>query len=868
MNNVVVDIIIPIYNAYEDLKLCLDSIYKHTNLKKNRLILINDNSTDQNIRDFLDAQKNENIIVIHNPTNRGFSNNINTGMSQSEENDVLLLNSDTVVTANWLTKIQACAYSSKEIGTVTPLSNNATICSVPNFCEENSLPKGLTLDETAEIVERISLKKYPEITVAHGFCMYVKREVINAIGMFDAQTFGKGYGEENDFCNRAGQIGYKHVMCDDTYILHTGTRSFSDEEKKACIKEHDKILRLRYPGQMHANDIFTSRNPSPEISEHLKPFFAMGSKRKNILYVLQADFKMGADDNVGGTQLHVKHLTKVMRKTWNVFVAARDKEYLNLTLYTPDEEFGWRFYIGEKPAYYCFNDRKINRIFREIISGFKIEVVHIHHLGTLSFDVVEIAKELGLTLLFSLHDYTMIGPSEKLLDENYRIINRDQETPSTWTGYLSKEKGIYKGVNYTDVWRKKCAEVLGLCDVLIVPNSSVRDVYESFYPELVDKISVIEHGYEFEANDIEDILCTDQVKWCVEELIPYGDTYKLSGWVYLDNTNGNRVKDIYIQLLEAECFKLFLPVAKDKRLDIKAQLGREVEGFETLIPSKYISDSLGYRIICRTEAGNFGSKDIKKVGVNAIKPEKKKLNVAFIGALTVEKGAKAIYELVRDHDSSVNWFLFGNIGYYKLRLVNKKNFHWFGIYNSNDLPMLMRAYDIDLICVLSIWNETYSYTLSEALLCNVPVWVSDLGALGQRVRAAAKECCIPVDNLVPALSDCIDSLARDPDKLTSVKAKQSLIKVRSLNEMCNDYCELYSKIVKQGHYENADYRFLSDGNGTVSICNEGQGDAVKNEEYELITGSVAYRLFRKLANHNFVGKNMIRRVLKKIVRYE
>ncbi len=870
MNNSSVDIIIPIYNAFEDLKLCLESVYKYTDLQKNRLILINDNSTDPNIRSYLDAQARENIIVIHNPTNKGFSNNINIGMNQSEENDVLLLNSDTVVTSNWLTKIQACAYSSKEIGTVTPLSNNATICSVPNFCEENSLPKGLSLEETAEIVERVSLKKYPEITVAHGFCMYIKREVIDAIGMFDAETFEKGYGEENDFCNRAGQIGYRHVMCDDTYILHTGTKSFLSAEKEEYIKKHDSILRSRYPKQMHVNDVYTSNNPNPEISENLKPFFAMGRERKNILYVLQADFKLGADDNVGGTQLHVKHLTKTMRKTWNVFVAARDNDHLNLTLYTPDEEFEWRYRIGERPAYYRFNDKNLNKIFREIISGFQIDVVHIHHLGTLSFDVAEIAKELGLPLIFPLHDYTMVGPSEKLLDENYRIITKDQEAPSTWTEYLNREKEIYKGVNYTDIWRKKSFEVLDLCDSLIVPNSSVKEVYESFFPELRGKVSVIEHGYEFETNIIEDISYTDDVKWCVDEQVPYGDIGQISGWVYLDNDKDYRVKDIYIQLLTDETPQLLIPISKAKRPDIKAQLGREVEGFETFIPQKYISDNPRFRVICHTEFGDFGSVDTNKVNAHNVpsKPAKKKLNVAFIGALTVEKGARAIYELIKNNDSNVNWFLFGNIGYYKLRLIDKKNFYWFGIYNSNDLPLLMKAYDIDLICVLSIWQETYSYTLSEAVLCEVPTLVSDLGALGQRMRSVAQECCLPLDNLVPSLSNCIDSLAKDPDKLSTIKAKQKMLKVRSLEEMCDDYQQLYSRISKHGNYVDADYKFLFDGSVSFRETKEGQSNSIKSEEYELITGSITYRMARKLANRGFVGKNAIKRVIKKIVKYE
>ena len=96
------DIIIPVYNAFEELKLCLASIYEYTDLKKNRLILIDDNSTDKRIGEYLDGQCAENTIVIHNKQNQGFSANINMGLSQSQTRDAILLNSDTIVTERWV----------------------------------------------------------------------------------------------------------------------------------------------------------------------------------------------------------------------------------------------------------------------------------------------------------------------------------------------------------------------------------------------------------------------------------------------------------------------------------------------------------------------------------------------------------------------------------------------------------------------------------------------------------------------------------------------------------------------------------------------------------------------------------------------
>lgn len=99
-----VDIIIPVYNGYDDLQLCMPSVLKHTDLTKHRLILINDCSPDERIAPYLDSFAGEHILVLHNEKNMGFSANVNKGMAQSEDRDVLLLNSDTIVTAGWLDK--------------------------------------------------------------------------------------------------------------------------------------------------------------------------------------------------------------------------------------------------------------------------------------------------------------------------------------------------------------------------------------------------------------------------------------------------------------------------------------------------------------------------------------------------------------------------------------------------------------------------------------------------------------------------------------------------------------------------------------------------------------------------------------------
>ena len=134
------------------------------------------------------------------------------------------------------------------------------------------MPENVTADEYAGLIETCSLRRYPRITVAVGFCMYIKRSVIDDIGVFDAETFGRGYGEENDFCNRAEQAGYHHVMCDDTFVYHKGTASFDTEEKKKLLEEHEAILNDRYAAQMRMNHLYCMENPDQEIRDNINMY--------------------------------------------------------------------------------------------------------------------------------------------------------------------------------------------------------------------------------------------------------------------------------------------------------------------------------------------------------------------------------------------------------------------------------------------------------------------------------------------------------------------------------------------------------------------------------------------------------------------
>lgn len=741
-----VDIIIPVYNAFEDLCICVDSIQRNTDLQYNRLILVNDCSPDERIYPYLENCRRENILVIHNKENRGFSANINTGMEQSKENDVILLNSDTIVTKSWIEKLQACAYSNASIGTVTPVSNNATLCSVPVGFAENQLPEGVTAEEAAAVIEECSLREYPQLPVAHGFCMYVKREVVRSIGGFDAKTFQRGYGEENDFCCRAEQAGYIHVMCDDTYIYHSGTKSFLTKEKLRLSQEHERILKDRYPKQMRALEIYCAANPNLHIQKNAGAFLKIRNGKKNILYVLHADFKEGSINNIGGTQLHVRDMTQQLRNDCNVFVAARSGSMLQCTAYVGEDVLEWNFFIGEEEPFFKDSQRNLRKIFAELLDAFRIDLVHIQHFKGLSFDVLELAKERKIKVAATIHDFYLVCPNQVLLDDEGQYC---RGICTQKCGECLRNKvGIRENLNYPEHWRTRVRQQLEKIDCFFFPSESAKSIFTGIYPEIAERSHVIEHGVE-------------------------------------------------------------LGVRED------------------------------------------GTKNAQKEQVAGEKGQSV-LHVAFIGGLSVEKGSRIITQIIRRGDRGIEWFTIGNIGDPELANLRQRNYTAVGKYDRGELPAIFEQYRIDIAAIISIWPETYSYTLSEAAALKKPVIVTDIGALGERVRKMGIGAVIssehPVDSFFEAIAEFEDESFRK-----EIRSQIEKLQLPTLSEMADQYRAYYAALMRDRPTFGAyDRKFISDA--MTAGRRQGEMTPQELEYYRAMRNSLTFQLVEKLIRIPFPFK--------------
>ena len=234
-------VIVAVFNALEQLGPCLESIARTVPVDTH-ILLIDDASTEPRVRPLLQSWVNEakscRQLVTHEQ-NKGFVATVNHGLSLVDT-DVVLLNSDTEVTTGWLQRLADCLAADASIATATPWSNNGEIVSIPDFCSAN--PPPADPDAVAAVIASCGKPAYPDMPTAVGFCMAISFAAIRQVGLFDEAAFGRGYGEENDFCRRAEKAGWRNVLCDDAYVVHHGGASFKPLGLKPDEQSMQRLL--------------------------------------------------------------------------------------------------------------------------------------------------------------------------------------------------------------------------------------------------------------------------------------------------------------------------------------------------------------------------------------------------------------------------------------------------------------------------------------------------------------------------------------------------------------------------------------------------------------------------------------------------
>eukprot|EP01037_Dinobryon_pediforme_P002670 gene2670-2709_t len=250
-----VAILIPAYRNLALTRQCLDSVFA-TTPPNTPVIVVNDASPERALSVWLDEMAaSGSIILIRHETNRGFPASANAGLEAafalSPPHDAVLLNSDTLLPSgkppSWLRRLQDCVHGAPDIGSATPLSNDASILSYPARDAGNSVPTAKEVAGLDDLARAANARKPVEIPTGVGFCLYLRRECALQGGLFRTDLFAQGYGEENDFCIRTRHLGWRHMAAPNVFVGHVSHASFG-EGRLPLMRRNLAVLEQLHPG--------------------------------------------------------------------------------------------------------------------------------------------------------------------------------------------------------------------------------------------------------------------------------------------------------------------------------------------------------------------------------------------------------------------------------------------------------------------------------------------------------------------------------------------------------------------------------------------------------------------------------------------
>lgn len=460
----VIDVVVPIYNGFKYLEKLFEGIYKSKT--PFRLIVVDDCSTDEKVKSFLQSLSHEkdNVVLISNERNLGFLKSVNKALDVSDA-DVAIVNTDVELPEFWLERLMYPIVNDQKVASSTPFTNSGTICSFPHFLQDNKLFGNLGVNDIDEVFRAIVPGSYT-IPTGVGFCMGMSRKAINEIGGFD-EEFGRGYGEENDWCRRAAKAGYNNVHVNNLFVYHNHGGSFPSEEKKRLLKEHEKILLRKHPEYKAEVAKYCETDPAKKDRKYA--FF-------KLLFKLDTDKIIVFSHNLGGgAHSHIQNA----EKEWNT----ENKAVIHIAydVYSSVYIINCK-YQDIEVEYFVLNFDQLcglidnNRVDKVIVN----ELVSYPNVYETLRYISDYCSRHDSELVMFAHDYFLICPNVNLFNEEKRYC----EINGCSSCNLDKCNlgcNIYESI---DKWRKEWGAFLSNCNSVVVFSKDSENKIKSIYPDL------------------------------------------------------------------------------------------------------------------------------------------------------------------------------------------------------------------------------------------------------------------------------------------------------------------------------------------------------------------------------------------------
>ncbi len=400
-------VVIPVHDGGTVVTACLDSVLA-TLPARTRVLVVDDGSSDPSVIAALEAlARRRSITILRHERAQGFPAAANAGIRASAGRDVVLLNSDTLVPPGWLERLREAAYADRDIGTVTPLSNDASILSYPGPAGTNERPDLATTIRLDRVASRANGATVVDIPVGVGFCLYLRRDCLNAVGAFRADLFAQGYGEENDLCLRAHRLGWRNVALPGLFVGHVGSASFGGGAAHLRAR-NGRILEQLHPGYHALVQRYLAHDPLalPRRSIDLQRWRERGRKWKRSAVLI-------THDDGGGVEQRLIRAIGLHDQAGRRPIILRPAE-------TADGEPAVAVRDGtadDLPNLIYAVPRELPSLLR-LLRATKPEMIEAHHFADHSPAIYELVAKLGVPYDVHIHDYAWFCPRVSLVAHN------------------------------------------------------------------------------------------------------------------------------------------------------------------------------------------------------------------------------------------------------------------------------------------------------------------------------------------------------------------------------------------------------------------------------------------------------------------
>lgn len=477
-----VDIVIPVYGSRVHVEKCLHDL-KGTVPKGGRVVIIDDGNTDSDIISSIESFRDSfsSFAVLRNEQNIGFTKSINRGvLNRRKGADVVILNSDTFgFNHDWLHRLWCASRLSPRVGTLTPWGTGLE-------------PFGLTSADYEMVstdldggIKRTALPSvFLEAPTGHGACLYIRSTLIDEIGLFDEKLFPFGYGEENDFCQRAIHASFRNLLVPSSFVRHVGSASFGEERRKTMSSKAISTLSQKHPSYSQQVRDFLTSGLTEIVNKNIVESSKTASRKPRLLDVNTIQS--------GGAKVFSDILSRRMRDYFDVFNLIEKNGELQLIEHSTGLVI-MRSTITDDMSI-SQDSLTFEVFFSRALWEHKFDYVHFNHLRGIGRKASQIAQVMGCRTVFHIHDYHAVCPTVHLLDADRKFCGGMCSTSKSVgdchvDSPLDRYPGLLRG-DGKELWANFSSSFLRRVDVLVAPSETAKLHFVRQFQELPEPLVV------------------------------------------------------------------------------------------------------------------------------------------------------------------------------------------------------------------------------------------------------------------------------------------------------------------------------------------------------------------------------------------